>query len=156
MATEMVSKRAAIEADLAAVALEIEQLAPRQREGKKQPKRLPLPANLPRREIRHEPDSITCRCGCLFAADFVGFRFEVALLDLFFLQFQREAHFFARQFFGQHPVHAGAVVVRQIDPPDQHGLEPDAVFVEGGGSVNFSLLQAGRVCGVGSSGRLSP
>ena len=30
-----------IEADLAAVALEIEQLAPRQREGKKQPKRLP-------------------------------------------------------------------------------------------------------------------
>ena len=53
-----------IEADLAAVALEIEQLAPRQREGKKQPKRLPLPANLPRREIRHEPDSITCRCGC--------------------------------------------------------------------------------------------
>ncbi|MBK6867157.1 MAG: IS66 family transposase [Burkholderiales bacterium] len=53
-----------IEADLAAVALEIEQLAPRQWEGKKQPRRLPLPANLPRREIRHEPNSTTCRCRC--------------------------------------------------------------------------------------------
>jgi len=54
-----------IEADLAAVALEIEQLAPRQdSQERKQPKRLPLPANLPRREIRHEPNSTTCRCGC--------------------------------------------------------------------------------------------
>ena len=54
-----------IEADLAAVALEIEQLAPSQTpQERRQPKRLPLPANLPRREIRHEPDSITCRCGC--------------------------------------------------------------------------------------------
>lgn len=25
---------------------------------------LPLPANLPRREIRHEPESSTCGCGC--------------------------------------------------------------------------------------------
>ena len=54
-----------IEADLAAVALEIEQLAPSQApQQRKQPKRLPLPASLPRREIRHEPDSTTCRCGC--------------------------------------------------------------------------------------------
>ena len=54
-----------IEADLAAVALEIEQLAPsRALPERKQPKRLPLPANLPRREIRHEPKSTTCRCGC--------------------------------------------------------------------------------------------
>ena len=54
-----------IEADLAAVALEIDQLAPQtDRQGKKQPKRQPLPANLPRREIRHEPESTTCRCGC--------------------------------------------------------------------------------------------
>lgn len=54
-----------IEADLAAVALEIEQLAPSQALAeRKQPKRLPLPANLPRREIRHEPGSTTCRCGC--------------------------------------------------------------------------------------------
>src|SRR5690606_14833948 len=28
------------------------------------PKREPLPAELPRREIRHEPESSTCRCGC--------------------------------------------------------------------------------------------
>jgi transposase len=28
------------------------------------PKRKPLPPELPRTEIRHEPDSTTCRCGC--------------------------------------------------------------------------------------------
>jgi transposase len=55
-----------IDADLAAVAKEIEQLgspatAP---QDKQQPKRQALPANLPRREIRHEPESTTCRCGC--------------------------------------------------------------------------------------------
>ncbi len=55
-----------IDADLAAVAKEIEQLgspaaAP---QDKQQPKRQALPANLPRREIRHEPGSTTCRCGC--------------------------------------------------------------------------------------------
>ena len=55
-----------IEADLAAVAVEIEQLQPPAAvpEAKQQPKRQPLPANLPRREIRHEPESITCQCGC--------------------------------------------------------------------------------------------
>ena len=56
-----------IDSDLAAVAQEIEQLNPQQEsapEGKKQPKRQPLPANLPRREIRHEPESTTCACGC--------------------------------------------------------------------------------------------
>lgn len=54
-----------IEADLAAVALEIEQLGPQQTSGqRRQPKRQLLPANLPRREIRHEPGSTTCRCGC--------------------------------------------------------------------------------------------
>jgi len=55
-----------IDADLAAVAEEIEQLstlaAPPK--DKRQAKRQPLPANLPRREIRHEPDSTTCKCGC--------------------------------------------------------------------------------------------
>ena len=55
-----------IEADLAAVCLEIEQLQPAAAapQAKQQPKRQPLPANLPRREIRHEPDSTTCQCGC--------------------------------------------------------------------------------------------
>ncbi len=61
----------AIEADLAAVASEIDAL--QQEPGKpnlqekQQPKRLPLPAHLPRRDIRHEPESTTCRtpgCGC--------------------------------------------------------------------------------------------
>lgn len=56
----------ALDADLQAVAQEIERLAPpapaaRERQ---QAKRQPLPANLPRREMRHEPDSTTCTCGC--------------------------------------------------------------------------------------------
>ena len=57
-----------IEADLAAVASEIDALQavqiPASAEDKKVPKRLPLPAHLPRPEIRHEPDSTTCACGC--------------------------------------------------------------------------------------------
>ena len=56
-----------IEADLAAVASEIEALAQTQTPAtteKKQAKRLPLPAHLQRREIRHEPASTTCACGC--------------------------------------------------------------------------------------------
>ena len=58
-----------IEADLAAVASEIDALALVQTQTpvtpeKKQAKRLPLPAHLPRREIRHEPASTTCACGC--------------------------------------------------------------------------------------------
>ena len=57
-----------IEADLAAVASEIDALqqghTAASPQEKKQPKRLPLPTNLPRREIRHEPESSTCRCGC--------------------------------------------------------------------------------------------
>ena len=57
-----------IEADLVAVATEIDALQQAQAaaklEDKKVPKRSPLPANLPRREIRHEPDSTTCSCGC--------------------------------------------------------------------------------------------
>lgn len=55
-----------LDADLQAVSEEIEQLAPpatapRERQ---QPKRQPLPASLPRREVRHEPESTTCACGC--------------------------------------------------------------------------------------------
>jgi transposase len=56
-----------IEADLAAVASEIDGLSQAQTpttSEKKQAKRLPLPAHLPRREIRHEPPSTTCSCGC--------------------------------------------------------------------------------------------
>ena len=61
-----VCNRYEIEADLAAVAVEIEQLQPPAAapETKQQAKRQPLPAHLPRREIRHEPASTTCACGC--------------------------------------------------------------------------------------------
>jgi transposase len=31
---------------------------------KQQPKRQPLPLSLPRKEVRHEPASTTCQCGC--------------------------------------------------------------------------------------------
>jgi transposase len=56
----------AIDADLEVLQRELEQLAPEapaERE-KRQPKREKLPENLPRREIRHEPASTTCACGC--------------------------------------------------------------------------------------------
>jgi transposase len=54
-----------LDADLAAVAAEIEALEPAKRapEEKRQPKREPLPPHLPRREVRHEPESTTCGCG---------------------------------------------------------------------------------------------
>ena len=54
-----------LDGDLAAVELEIAQLQPPQPAAERQqPKRAPLPAHLPRREIRHEPASTTCPCGC--------------------------------------------------------------------------------------------
>src|ERR1700688_1412747 len=55
-----------IDTDLAALSAEIEKLAPAapaERE-KQQPKRAPLPATLPRKDIHHEPASTTCSCGC--------------------------------------------------------------------------------------------
>jgi transposase len=56
----------AIDADLEALGLELEreQPTPPRASPKEQPKRQPLPAHLPRREIRHEPDSTVCGCGC--------------------------------------------------------------------------------------------
>lgn len=57
-----------LDTDLAALSAEIGQLAPAKptaADGEKlQPKRTALPASLPRKEVRHDPDSTTCRCGC--------------------------------------------------------------------------------------------
>ena len=56
-----------IDTDLAAVTKEIENVdlgAKKPAQDKKKPKRQPLPPHLPRREIHHEPESTTCRCGC--------------------------------------------------------------------------------------------
>jgi transposase len=55
-----------LDADLQAVSEEIEQLTPPDTtpKAKQQPKRQLLPQGLPRVEIRHEPDSTTCTCGC--------------------------------------------------------------------------------------------
>ena len=54
------------EADLAAMSEELEQLQPSVGTStpKDQARRKPLPPELPRTEIRHEPDSTTCACGC--------------------------------------------------------------------------------------------
>ena len=55
-----------LDADLAALAAEIEALEPGKKaatEDKRQARREKLPANLPRREIRHEPEDTTCGCG---------------------------------------------------------------------------------------------
>lgn len=54
-----------VEADIAAIERELDGLrstpAPTTRQL---PKRTPLPPELPRIEIRHEPDNIECTCGC--------------------------------------------------------------------------------------------
>ena len=56
-----------IEADIAAIEQELHDLAPAaktDKEPRQQPKRAALPAELPRVEVRHDPDSTTCGCGC--------------------------------------------------------------------------------------------
>ncbi len=55
-----------LDADLQALQSELEKLAPGKttEDKKQQPKRQVLSANLPRREIRHEPDNTHCSCGC--------------------------------------------------------------------------------------------
>jgi transposase len=56
----------AIDADIAAIEHELEALSSRPKEpsAKTKPRRAPLPANLARIDIAHEPDSSTCTCGC--------------------------------------------------------------------------------------------
>ena len=56
-----------IDADIAAIEQELQDLAPpanAAKEPRQQPKRAALPLDLPRVELHHEPDSITCSCGC--------------------------------------------------------------------------------------------
>ncbi len=55
-----------VDVDIAAIETELEQLkAPATTPSeKRQPKRSPLPPELPRTEIHHEPDHTTCHCGC--------------------------------------------------------------------------------------------
>ena len=53
------------DADIAAMESELEELsAAAIPTEKRQPKRAPLPPELPRTEIIHEPESTTCACGC--------------------------------------------------------------------------------------------
>lgn len=56
-----------IDADIAAIEQELQDLAPpanAAKEPRQQPKRAALPPELPRVELHHEPDSTTCSCGC--------------------------------------------------------------------------------------------
>jgi hypothetical protein len=54
-----------LDADLAAIEEELKQLRPPPKtEIKQQPRRTPLPENLPRFDIDREPESATCTCGC--------------------------------------------------------------------------------------------
>ena len=52
------------DADLAAMTEELEQLSASPAKEKAQAKRKPLPTELPRTEIHHDPESTTCACGC--------------------------------------------------------------------------------------------
>ena len=56
----------AIDADLEAIAAELATLrsAEQRQASKDPPKRSPLPAQLPRVEVRHEPEQTVCACGC--------------------------------------------------------------------------------------------
>src|SRR5881227_3429651 len=56
----------AIDADLEAISAELEALRSPERRPlvKDQPRRSPLPAHLPRVEVRHEPERTVCGCGC--------------------------------------------------------------------------------------------
>jgi transposase len=55
-----------VEADLEAMTLELKALqrTEAQTAPKETPKRAPLPANLPRTEVHHEPETTQCSCGC--------------------------------------------------------------------------------------------
>ena len=55
-----------VEGDLAAIEIELAQLSvvDATAQTKKQPKRAPLPAELPRTLIHHEPEKNLCNCGC--------------------------------------------------------------------------------------------
>src|SRR5476651_11119 len=55
-----------IDADLAAIELELGRLSPqpKTKDAPNKPRRTPLPANLPRVNVHHEPQSTLCGCGC--------------------------------------------------------------------------------------------
>jgi transposase len=55
-----------IDSDLAAIELELERLStePKTKDAPNKPRRAPLPANLPRVNVHHEPESTVCGCGC--------------------------------------------------------------------------------------------
>jgi len=56
-----------IDADIAAIEQELQDLTPAAKtdtQTRQQPKRAALPADLPRVDVQHEPDSTTCQCGC--------------------------------------------------------------------------------------------
>lgn len=56
-----------VDSDLAAIEVELEQAMAangQTSKPKQQPKRTPLPPELPRTLIHHEPDNTQCRCGC--------------------------------------------------------------------------------------------
>ncbi|WP_226662950.1 IS66 family transposase [Microbulbifer aggregans] len=53
-----------IQADIAAVEMELCHADTRTKPEKRQPKRSPLPPELPRQIIEHEPDNTQCDCGC--------------------------------------------------------------------------------------------
>ncbi len=55
-----------LDTDIAQALIEIERIdvTTPERTGKQTPKREPLPAHLPRREVHHEPESTACGCGC--------------------------------------------------------------------------------------------
>src|SRR5690606_27736063 len=56
-----------IDSDIAAIEAELDQATPDEQKAarpRQKPRRSPLPPELPRTLIHHEPDNTQCRCGC--------------------------------------------------------------------------------------------
>jgi hypothetical protein len=75
--------------------------------------------------------AITCSRAAAFgadlAADLLGLRLQLGLLDLLFLEVERVLHLLAGELLGEQRLHSPAVVGRQVDLADLARAQDDAV-----------------------------
>ena len=111
-----------LDADLQAVNDEIEQLQSddaTQAKAKQQPKRQVLPANLPRTDIHHEPDSTTCAGACAIAAIVIRHATARATIIVAPVGATRQVVFLV-------PI---ASIAKRIDPPNGVGTRRRSLVV---------------------------
>ena len=71
--------------------------------------------------------SLAGRLGRLLAPDLVRVGLELGLLDLLLLELERVAHLLGRELLGEQRLEPVLVLVGQIDVPDEHVAQHDAV-----------------------------